>query len=63
MRLVQYSHNGGHFLGLEVEESGDIINLQEADASIPNEMRTFIECGTDIFERAVRSSCYLIMHL
>jgi hypothetical protein len=51
---VQFLQDGEQFLGLELKKSGDIINLNAADASIPRDMRIFIECGADVLERALR---------
>ncbi|XP_053407091.1 fumarylacetoacetate hydrolase domain-containing protein 2-like [Mercenaria mercenaria] len=64
MRLVQYLQNGKQCLGLELTEGGDIVNLNQADAKIPCDMRTFIECGEDIWKRAqsVSNRPYCLVH-
>ena len=55
MRLVQFEQFGRQYLGLELSENGDIINLNKVDSTIPCDMRTFLECGEDVWETARRS--------
>ncbi|XP_045191031.2 fumarylacetoacetate hydrolase domain-containing protein 2-like [Mercenaria mercenaria] len=64
MRLVQFLQNGRQCLGLEVFEGGDIVNLNHADETIPHDMRTFIECGEDMWKRArsVSNRPYCLVH-
>ncbi|KAL3864652.1 hypothetical protein ACJMK2_006316 [Sinanodonta woodiana] len=45
MRFVQFEQNGERFLGVELRYGGDIINLNQANPSIPRDMRSFIEGG------------------
>jgi hypothetical protein len=54
MRLVQFNQHGQQCLGLELSENGDLINLNKADESIPRDMRTFLECGEDTWNKARR---------
>lgn len=56
MRLVQFNQHGQQCLGLELSENGDLINLNKADESIPRDMRTFLECGEDTWNKARSAS-------
>lgn len=43
MRFVQFLQDDRRCVGLELSQEGDIINLNDADAKIPSDMRGFIE--------------------
>ena len=45
MRLVQFVEGGKRRVGAELSSGGDVIDLSAADASIPHDMRSFLEGG------------------
>ena len=56
MRFVQFIKDGMQFIGLELKQGGDLLNLNQADAKIPSDLRTFIEGGDNLWKAAGRLS-------
>ncbi|MEX2158443.1 MAG: fumarylacetoacetate hydrolase family protein [Dehalococcoidia bacterium] len=52
MRLLTYQRDGVARIGLLID--GRIVDAQDADASLPNDMQSFIEQGAPALERARR---------
>jgi hypothetical protein len=51
---MQFIQNGMQHIGLELKQGGDLLNLNQADAKIPSDLRTFIEGGSDLWKAAAR---------
>ncbi|XP_025094981.1 fumarylacetoacetate hydrolase domain-containing protein 2-like [Pomacea canaliculata] len=45
MRFVQFEWSGRKGVGVEVEDGGDVVDVTEADPSVPHNMRDFIDGG------------------
>lgn len=54
MRIVQFLQNGKQYIGLELKEGGDLINLNHADTKIPSDMRSFIDGGDALWKSVER---------
>lgn len=52
MRLVQFEEGGNTRIGVELKENGDVIDLCKENSSIPRDMRSFIEGGSDVLSAA-----------
>ncbi|KAL4232327.1 Fumarylacetoacetate hydrolase domain-containing protein 2A [Mactra antiquata] len=61
MRIVQFLQNDSRYVGLELGQDGDIVNLSSADSSMPSDTRSFLEAGPELWETAKslsnRSDC------
>ncbi|KAK3592464.1 hypothetical protein CHS0354_008272, partial [Potamilus streckersoni] len=63
MHFVQFEQNGERFLGVELRYGGDIVNLNQANSSIPRDMRSFIEGGHQMLLAAKREETLLKLKL
>lgn len=58
MRFIQFVCDDKRCIGVEVEENGDIINLNSADGVFPSNMLSFIE-QNDGLKGAVERYCFI----
>lgn len=45
MRFVQFEWSGRKGVGVEIQEGGDIVDVTEADPTVPHTLRDFITGG------------------
>lgn len=62
MRFIQFVCDDKRCIGVEVEENGDIINLNSADGVFPSNMLSFIE-QNDGLKGALERYCFIFSPL
>lgn len=54
MRFVQYERNDKCYIGVELGEKGDIVNLNASDEVFPDDMLRFIQRKDELDEAVQR---------
>lgn len=52
MRLIQFVEGGKQRVGVETKDGGDVVDLCAGDLSIPTDMKSFLEGGEEMMNKA-----------
>ena len=52
MRLIQFVEGGKQRVGVETKDGGDVVDVCSGDTSIPTDMRSFLEGGEEMINKA-----------
>ena len=52
MRLIQFVEGGKQRVGVETSDGGDVVDVCAGDNSIPTDMRSFLEGGEEMTNKA-----------
>lgn len=54
MRLIQFIEGGKQRVGVETKDGGEVVDLCAGDLSIPADMKSFLEGGEEMMNKAQR---------
>lgn len=54
MRLLQFVEGGKQRVGVETKDGGEVVDLCAGDLSIPTDMKSFLEGGEEMMNKAQR---------